>query len=240
MKSILIVACSMVLIAGFAVEAAKSNTFRQTPGASATKKARVLDLTPMIEGKVFADGTHPLQTLENGELISIVTERNRILEVVHTLANGRQTSKRVRAVRLPSQCSDDDPNPRGGTHLECDDDCSTGGPKGQETIVCHEVPDAPPPGPGDHGGSDPQPPVITSFAPSAGPVGTGVRITGTNFVQVKAVTFRGRLGGVSARILESSRASLTVIVPAGAITGPITVVTSTAGSAASKNSFTVK
>ena len=67
-----------------------------------------------------------------------------------------------------------------------------------------------------------QPPTITSFSPTSGPVGTTVIISGTNFSTTPAnntVT----LNGIAATVITSSSTSITVTVPAGASTGPIAV-----------------
>ncbi|MBL0210699.1 MAG: tandem-95 repeat protein [Holophagaceae bacterium] len=62
-------------------------------------------------------------------------------------------------------------------------------------------------------------PVITSFSPSSGPVGTEVTILGSNFTGTTAVRFNG----VSAAFTLVSATQLKAIVPAGATYGPITV-----------------
>jgi large repetitive protein len=66
------------------------------------------------------------------------------------------------------------------------------------------------------------PPVITSFTPVSGPVGTTVVITGSNFNPIptsNTVYF----GGMKAAITAGSATSLTVTVPAGAIYDAISV-----------------
>jgi hypothetical protein len=78
------------------------------------------------------------------------------------------------------------------------------------------------------------PPTIASFAPSSGPVGTSVTISGTNFTEATAVTFNG----VSASFTVNSATAITATVPAGATTGPISVTTA-GGTATSAGSFTV-
>ncbi|MBI3881292.1 MAG: IPT/TIG domain-containing protein [Verrucomicrobia bacterium] len=67
------------------------------------------------------------------------------------------------------------------------------------------------------------PPKIFSFTPTNGPVGTLVTIAGTNFLEVTSVT----IGGASATINSSNVAGnqLTATVPAGGVSGPITVTT---------------
>lgn len=78
-------------------------------------------------------------------------------------------------------------------------------------------------------------PVITSFSPQTGPTSTQVYIDGANFiVGGTTVTFSG------AAPVSGTVTATTVVeaaVPAGAVTGPITVNTS-AGSAVSTNIFT--
>lgn len=65
-------------------------------------------------------------------------------------------------------------------------------------------------------------PVITSFFPSSGPIGTQVTITGTNFSPVAAgntVYF----GPVKATVLQASDSALVVAVPPGANLSPLSV-----------------
>ena|SRR5437899_11409610 len=78
-------------------------------------------------------------------------------------------------------------------------------------------------------------PTITSFAPTRGPVGTSVTITGTAFTGAKAVKFNG----VSATIFTvDSYTQITATVPAGATTGKIKITTP-GGSATSSTRFRV-
>ena len=77
-------------------------------------------------------------------------------------------------------------------------------------------------------------PVITGFSPTSGPVGTSVTVSGSNFTGATAVT----LGGTPAISPLVSDTQITATVPAGAKTGPITVVTP-AGFATSSQSFRV-
>jgi hypothetical protein len=76
--------------------------------------------------------------------------------------------------------------------------------------------------------------VITGFFPDRGRVGTTVTVTGARFTLAREV----RLGGRSANFVVNSDASITALVPAGATTGPVSVVTPN-GSGASAESFTL-
>jgi hypothetical protein len=77
-------------------------------------------------------------------------------------------------------------------------------------------------------------PTITSFTPTAGPVGTTVTITGTNLTGATSVKFNG----VSATITSNTATQIVTKVPVGATTGPITVTTPS-GTATSATNFTV-
>ena len=77
-------------------------------------------------------------------------------------------------------------------------------------------------------------PVVGSIAPTSGPVGTPVTITGSGFVGATQVTFSGK----KAAYTVNSGSSITANVPAGAGTGKISVKTG-GGSATSKAVFTV-
>ncbi len=79
-----------------------------------------------------------------------------------------------------------------------------------------------------------QKPIISSFTPGSGVVGDSVTLTGTGFTGVSGVSFTG----AAATITSTSDTSLTVSVPNGATTGPITV-TNPAGSMSSATDFTV-
>lgn len=81
-------------------------------------------------------------------------------------------------------------------------------------------------------------PVINSFSPSSGPVGTSVTISGANFTGTNDVEFSGGAGGIAASFTVNSDSSITAIVPLGAITGPITI-SNPAGIKTSTISFTV-
>nr|WP_230678909.1 T9SS type A sorting domain-containing protein [Hymenobacter properus] len=78
-------------------------------------------------------------------------------------------------------------------------------------------------------------PVVTSFTPTSGPVGTVVTITGTDFTAASTVSFNGT---AATAVTFNSTTSLTATVPTGATTGPITVATAY-GSSTSTTSFTV-
>src|SRR5262249_33367049 len=62
---------------------------------------------------------------------------------------------------------------------------------------------------------------FSPFTPTFGPVGTGVTITDQTFTGATAVS----LNGVAATFTEGPPGTITTTVPAGAITGPITVTT---------------
>ncbi len=79
------------------------------------------------------------------------------------------------------------------------------------------------------------PPTVAGFAPTGGPVGTRVTLTGTHFLGATAVEFNG----VNAPQFEVvSRTSLQAIVPPEATSGPIRVVTPR-GAAVSASNFIV-
>jgi hypothetical protein len=62
---------------------------------------------------------------------------------------------------------------------------------------------------------------FSPFAPTFGPAGTSVTITGTAFTGATAVSFNG----VAAAFTEGPAGTITTTVPAGASTGPISVTT---------------
>jgi hypothetical protein len=64
-------------------------------------------------------------------------------------------------------------------------------------------------------------PVVTSFSPAKGTIGTKVTITGTNFTGATAVRF----GGVITTPTSVTATKLTAVVPAGALSGAIQVNT---------------
>jgi hypothetical protein len=78
-------------------------------------------------------------------------------------------------------------------------------------------------------------PVISGFSPVSGPVGASVTITGANFVAVTSVAFNG-INSLNPTV--NSAGKITVKVPAGAPTGPISVTTAS-GTTQSAANFTV-
>jgi uncharacterized repeat protein (TIGR03803 family) len=77
-------------------------------------------------------------------------------------------------------------------------------------------------------------PVIKTFNPTSGPVGTSVVVTGGSFTQATTVKF----GSKSASFNVNSDTQVTATVPTGAKTGKI-VITTPGGTASSATSFTV-
>ena len=78
-------------------------------------------------------------------------------------------------------------------------------------------------------------PTLTSLAPTSGPVGTSVTITGTNFGSTKG-TSSVSFNGTTAAPTSWSATSIVVPVPSGAITGNVIVIV---GSASNALPFTV-
>jgi IPT/TIG domain-containing protein len=82
-------------------------------------------------------------------------------------------------------------------------------------------------------------PTITLFTPTSGPVGTSVKITGTNFsgtgITNAAVTFNNV---AATSVVVNSATQITATVPSTATTGKIKVTTS-CGSITSATDFTV-
>jgi hypothetical protein len=78
-------------------------------------------------------------------------------------------------------------------------------------------------------------PRIYTFDPMQGPVGTDVQVTGESFTNATQVTFSPNVVA-PVRILSPN--TLIATVPAGAVTGPITV-TNAGGSTSSSQVFTV-
>ena len=82
---------------------------------------------------------------------------------------------------------------------------------------------------------EPLPPTLTRFTPTIGPVGVQVKITGAHFIGATAVEFNGIS---AARFEVVSETSIEAVVPAGATSGPISVV-APGGTAVSAHPFTV-
>ena len=80
-----------------------------------------------------------------------------------------------------------------------------------------------------------QPPTLTRFSPTQGPVGTRVTLTGTHLFEATALRFNG----VDASQFEvMSGTTIEAVVPPGASSGPISVATP-GGTAVTDDSFTV-
>jgi uncharacterized repeat protein (TIGR03803 family) len=77
-------------------------------------------------------------------------------------------------------------------------------------------------------------PILTTFTPTSGPVGTPVMITGSGLTQTTKVSFNGKL----ATFTVNSDTLVTATVPTGATTGKITITTP-GGSATTTGTFTV-
>jgi uncharacterized repeat protein (TIGR03803 family) len=78
-------------------------------------------------------------------------------------------------------------------------------------------------------------PVLKTFSPTSGPVGTQVILTGTSFLQATTVKFAGK----AATFTINSDTQITTTVPTGAVTGKISVTTP-GGTANSSTNFTVQ
>jgi hypothetical protein len=79
------------------------------------------------------------------------------------------------------------------------------------------------------------PPTVTSFTPTTGPAGINVVISGTGFTAGSQVQFNG----INAPVFSlNSSTQITVTVPIGATTGPISVITPL-GTGTSATNFTV-
>jgi hypothetical protein len=83
-------------------------------------------------------------------------------------------------------------------------------------------------------------PTIESFSPAQGGVGTAVRINGTALYNTPQFFFQGRDGAqIAAPFSNPSLTAILVAVPAGAVTGPISVMTKGGGTARTATNFTV-
>lgn len=78
-------------------------------------------------------------------------------------------------------------------------------------------------------------PVISTFSPTSGTVGTSITITGRSLTQTTKVT----IGGKAAPFTVNSDTQVTATVPAGAKTGARIVITTAGGIAQSTTSFAV-
>lgn len=78
-------------------------------------------------------------------------------------------------------------------------------------------------------------PTVAAFSPTAGVAGATVVITGTNFVNVTAVTFGG---AAASSFTVDSATQITTTVPSAAVTGPVAVIAGL-GTGASSTDFTV-
>lgn len=81
------------------------------------------------------------------------------------------------------------------------------------------------------------PPVITSFTPASGPVGTVITITGSLFSASATVTI-GANNTPATNVSSSGPTSITATVAAGTVSGPVRVTTA-GGTATSTTDFTV-
>jgi hypothetical protein len=88
------------------------------------------------------------------------------------------------------------------------------------------------------GPNEPVKPELTSFLPLKGMSQTEVKIKGKNFNLTKAMN-EVRFGGTLTQVVEATATELTVTVPAGAVTGKITVKVGTQ-TATSATDFTVE
>ncbi|MBD2701438.1 IPT/TIG domain-containing protein [Spirosoma sp. BT702] len=78
---------------------------------------------------------------------------------------------------------------------------------------------------------------ITSIDPASAPVGSTMAITGTNF-STDPGSNTITIGGVTATIVSATDTRIVVVVPAGAVSGPVSV-TASGQTAQSQGSFTV-
>ncbi|MBJ6107847.1 VCBS repeat-containing protein [Hymenobacter sp. BT523] len=76
-------------------------------------------------------------------------------------------------------------------------------------------------------------PILTSFNPSSGNVGSTVALSGSDLTGVTAITFAGSGNNVvtSGFVVNAAGTGITgIVVPAGAVTGPVTVTTGSGAS----------
>lgn len=79
-------------------------------------------------------------------------------------------------------------------------------------------------------------PVVTSFTPSSGPVGSLVKITGSNLTGIDTVTFNGTF---TYSVSNVTATSLTVVVPTAATSGKVCVLDAYEKPICASGSFTV-
>ena len=79
-----------------------------------------------------------------------------------------------------------------------------------------------------------QGPVVTSFNPSIGPIGTLITITGTNLNNATTIN----IGGIPAIIVSNSSTQISGMIMPGTLTGPVSITTSN-GNTVSSGSFNV-
>jgi hypothetical protein len=84
--------------------------------------------------------------------------------------------------------------------------------------------------------TSPPPPIVSGFSPTQGAIGTPVTISGSNFTGTNSVTFNTTS---TSSLTVNSDSSITVNVPTGASTGPVSVTTPLGGTGTSSTSFTV-
>lgn len=90
------------------------------------------------------------------------------------------------------------------------------------------------------GGASSLVPAVASFSPASGAAGTSVTLAGTGFDDDKFHLVVSFANNVAATITSASKTQIVVTVPAGAVTGKITVTHGISGkSAASASDFTV-
>jgi IPT/TIG domain len=83
------------------------------------------------------------------------------------------------------------------------------------------------------------PPMITGVNPTAGPAGTPVTITGTDFSNTPS-EIQVRFGDLAAQVVSSTLTSIQTAVPAGAVAGPVNIVVTVSGMASNAVPFTIQ
>jgi len=86
----------------------------------------------------------------------------------------------------------------------------------------------------------PSAPVITTFSPTSGKVGTTIVITGNNFGNVRGSSSVRFIGATATRYTTWTNTKIRVVVPKNAVTGKLRVSTVAGWSACSSTKFTVK